>query len=185
MGGPEQLHDHLRQRQPDGQAGGADDHGEQREQDLRPDGDVRRYRVHDERPGQRRHGHGRDRDEHRAGGDSDGGRLAVRHRAQRGGWSGLGNYTITYVNGTLTVNPAALTITANNTSKTYGQTATFTGTAFTDERPGQRRHDHGCDRDQHRAVATATVVGSPYAIVPSAAVGTGLGNYTITYVNGA
>ncbi len=35
-------------------------------------------------------------------------------------WS---NYTITYVNGTLTVNPAALTITANNASKTYGQTA--------------------------------------------------------------
>ena len=32
-----------------------------------------------------------------------------------------GNYTITYVNpGTLTVNPAALTITANNDSKTYG-----------------------------------------------------------------
>ena len=41
------------------------------------------------------------------------------------------NYTITYVNGTLTVNPAALTITANNASKTYGQTATFAATAFT------------------------------------------------------
>ena len=41
------------------------------------------------------------------------------------------NYTITYVNGTLTVNPAALTITANNASKTYGQTASFAGTAFT------------------------------------------------------
>ena len=41
------------------------------------------------------------------------------------------NYTITYVNGTLTVNPAALTITANNASKTYGQTATFGTTAFT------------------------------------------------------
>ena len=34
--------------------------------------------------------------------------------------TGLGNYTITYVNGTLTVNPARLTITANNASKTYG-----------------------------------------------------------------
>ena len=31
----------------------------------------------------------------------------------------------------LTVNPAALTITANSTSKTYGQTASFAGTAFT------------------------------------------------------
>ena len=64
--------------------------------------------------------------------------------------AGLGNYTITYVNGTLTVNPAALTITANNASKTYGQTATFAGTAFTDNRPGQRRHGHQRDRDQHR-----------------------------------
>ena len=45
--------------------------------------------------------------------------------------TGLGNYTITYANGTLTVNPAALTITANNASKTYGQTVTFAGTEFT------------------------------------------------------
>ena len=48
------------------------------------------------------------------------------------------NYTITYVNGTLTVNTAALSITANNTSKTYGQTASFAGTAFTTSWPGQR-----------------------------------------------
>ena len=31
------------------------------------------------------------------------------------------------------------------------------------------------------AAATATVAGSPYAIVASAAVGTGLGNYDIAY----
>src|SRR5207237_1627040 len=34
------------------------------------------------------------------------------------------------------------------------------------------------------ATATATVAGSPYTIVPSAAVGSGLGNYNITYANG-
>ena len=34
------------------------------------------------------------------------------------------------------------------------------------------------------APATATVAGSPYPIIPSAAVGTGLANYTITYVAG-
>ena len=39
--------------------------------------------------------------------------------------SGLGNYTISYVNGSLTVNPAPLTITANNMTKTYGQTVTL------------------------------------------------------------
>ena len=33
------------------------------------------------------------------------------------------------------------------------------------------------------AAATATVAGSPYMITPSAAVGTGLGNYTIGYDN--
>ena len=45
--------------------------------------------------------------------------------------TGLSNYTITYINGTLTVNAAALTITANNDSKTYGTLKTFSGTAFT------------------------------------------------------
>src|SRR5204862_5202786 len=33
------------------------------------------------------------------------------------------------------------------------------------------------------AAASANVAGSPYAITPSAAVGTGLGNYTISYHN--
>ena len=44
----------------------------------------------------------------------------------------MGNYTISYLQGSLTVNPAPLTITAESTSKTYGQTATFTGTEFTE-----------------------------------------------------
>ena len=35
--------------------------------------------------------------------------------------SGLANYTITYVNGSLTANPVPLTITANSVTKTYGQ----------------------------------------------------------------
>ena len=45
---------------------------------------------------------------------------------------GLSNYTITYVNGTLTVNPAPLTITANNASKTYGTDGDLRPTAFTE-----------------------------------------------------
>jgi hypothetical protein len=36
--------------------------------------------------------------------------------------TGLANYTITYKNGTLTVNLATLTVTANSSSKIYGQT---------------------------------------------------------------
>ena len=50
----------------------ADDHGQRREQDLRPDGIVPRHRVHDQRPGQRRHGRQRDRDQHGVGGDGGG-----------------------------------------------------------------------------------------------------------------
>ena len=45
--------------------------------------------------------------------------------------TGLGNYTITYTNGTLTVDPAALTITANDRTKTYGDLVTFAGMEFT------------------------------------------------------
>jgi hypothetical protein len=97
--------------------------------------------------------------------------------------SGLGNYTISYVNGSLAVNPASLTITANNESKTYGTTSTLAGyttnglvnsdsvTSVTLTSPGD--------------LATATVAGGPYAITPSAAVGSGLGNYTISYMNGS
>ena len=40
---------------------------------------------------------------------------------------GLSNYNITYANGSLTVNPAALNISANNLNKTYGQTYSFVG----------------------------------------------------------
>ena len=184
--------------------------------------------------------------------------------------SGLGNYTVTYVDGKLTVNPAPLVITADSASKTYGNTATFASTAFTETglvtangntitgvtetstraphrrrsarirsckhgrgegtgqlhghlrrrqthgKPGsardhgrqrqqdlreygdlrqhgvhrnragdgQREYDHRRDRDQHRGAASATVASSPYAIIPSAAVGSGLGNYTVTYVDG-
>ena len=54
---------------------------------------------------------------------------AVRPSAATGGTFNAGNYTITYANGTLTVTPAALTITANNGSKIYGQTPA--STAFT------------------------------------------------------
>ena len=42
------------------------------------------------------------------------------------------NYTITYAPGTMTVNPAsAISVTANNASKTYGDNKGFTGSEFT------------------------------------------------------
>ncbi|NGM63644.1 hypothetical protein G5B30_17205, partial [Sphingobacterium sp. SGG-5] len=43
----------------------------------------------------------------------------------------LGNYTISYAKGTLTVNRKALTITAKDRSKTYGEALTLGSTEFT------------------------------------------------------
>src|SRR5262249_62273184 len=45
--------------------------------------------------------------------------------------TGLSNYNISYVDGSLTVNKANLQITANSDSKTYGTLKTFASTAFT------------------------------------------------------
>ena len=45
--------------------------------------------------------------------------------------SGLDNYTIAYHDGHLTVHAIALDITANNQSKNYSDTFSFTGTEFT------------------------------------------------------
>jgi hypothetical protein len=102
--------------------------------------------------------------------------------------SGLGNYTISYVNGTFTVIPAPLTITANSVTKTYGQAVTFGATAFSETGLVTANGDTitGVTETSDGAAGSATVTapGPNYAIVPSAATGTGLGNYTITYVNG-
>ena len=99
--------------------------------------------------------------------------------------TGLDNYAITYDNGALTVSQASLTITASSTGKVYGGTTSFAGTEFTTS--GLQNSDAvtSVTLTSAGAAATAAVAGSPYDIVPSAAVGTGLDNYAITYDNGA
>jgi hypothetical protein len=96
--------------------------------------------------------------------------------------TGLGNYSISYANGTLTVDPKVLTITANNASKTYGVTKTFAGTEFA--APDLVNGDlvASVTLTSTGAVNTANV--GSFNIVPSAAIGTGLGNYTLAYANG-
>jgi mucin-19 len=88
-------------------------------------------------------------------------------------------------NGTLTVNTAPLGITASNLSKTYGQAVTFAGTEFATS--GLLNSDTVTHATLTSAgtAATAAVGGSPYSIVPSAATGSGLTNYAITYTNGS
>ena len=99
--------------------------------------------------------------------------------------TGLGNYTIAYANGSMTVTPASLTITAKNQTKVYGQTVTLAGSAFTETGLVNNDSVTSVTLASAGTAATATVAGSPYAIVPTAAVGTGLSNYTIAYSNGS
>jgi hypothetical protein len=100
--------------------------------------------------------------------------------------SGLTNYTISYASGSLTVNPALLTITASDQAKTYGQTAVLgttgfatTGTLFNGDTVT------GVSLASGGAAGSAPVAGSPYAITASNAVGSGLTNYTISYASGS
>ena len=91
--------------------------------------------------------------------------------------SGLTNYTIGYVNGSLTITPAPLTITGDTTSSLYTsnlQTNTFTTSGLL-----------GSDSVTSVAtLASGTNVGT-YADNLTSATGSGLANYTIGYVNGS
>ncbi len=80
---------------------------------------------------------------------------------------------------------AALTVTANSTTKSYGATLTFAGTEFTHSALVNGDSVTGVTLASAGAAATAGVSGSPYPIVPTAATGSGLANYAITYVNGS
>jgi hypothetical protein len=85
------------------------------------------------------------------------------------------------------ITPAPLTVTANNLSKPYGMTFTFAGTEFATNPSPLYSTDTVTSVTLTSAgtPANATVAGSTYPIVPSAAVGSGLTNYTITYMNGS
>jgi len=84
-------------------------------------------------------------------------------------WGLSANYTFKYVDGKLTVNPALLTITANDATKTYGDTVTFAGTEFTTSGLVNSDTVSSATLTSPGAAAAATVAGSPYAITPSAA----------------
>ncbi len=97
--------------------------------------------------------------------------------------TGLANYTITYVDGPMTVTPKPLTITANSRSKAYGTTVTFAGNEFV--ATGLVNGDAVTSVSlTSEGAPAATSANTTHPIVPSAAVGTGLANYSITYTNG-
>jgi hypothetical protein len=96
--------------------------------------------------------------------------------------TGLSNYIISYANGTLTVTKAALTITATNRTKTYGTSLALGTSSFTPS--GLVNSDSVSSVTLSSAGAGASAAVASYAITPSAASGSGLANYAISYVNG-
>ena len=99
--------------------------------------------------------------------------------------TGLSNYDITYVPGVLTINKVALTITANDQTKEYGEEFTFQGTEFTVT--GTFKNSDGVTSvtlASDGAPAAAAYQNGGYPITASDAQGTGLANYDITYVPG-
>ncbi|WP_371373374.1 beta strand repeat-containing protein [Sporomusa aerivorans] len=98
--------------------------------------------------------------------------------------SGLssGNYTISYVNGTLTVNPAALTVTASNAAKTYDGLAYSGGSGVTYSGFVNNEDSSVLGGSlTYGGTAQGAVNAGSYTISAS---GLSSGNYTISYVNG-
>ncbi len=83
---------------------------------------------------------------------------------------------------TVTLYAAPLTITASNQSKNYGTALALGTTAFTTSTLYNTDTVTGVTLTSAGAAASAAP--GTYSIVPSAAVGTGLLNYTIKYMNG-
>src|SRR5690606_33313747 len=89
---------------------------------------------------------------------------------------------ISYAKGTLTVGKKALTITANDRGKTYGETLTLGSTEFATDGIVNGNTVTSVTLTSDGAAATAEV--GEYDITASAAQGDGLDNYTITYEKG-
>ncbi len=92
------------------------------------------------------------------------------------------NYNPATATVSVTVNPATLTITANDTNKAYGQTVSFAGTEFTPA--GLINGDSVTNVTLDSDGATNTALVNTYAITVTNAMGDGLANYAISYVTG-
>jgi hypothetical protein len=92
----------------------------------------------------------------------------------------LANYTYSFVNGSMTITPAPLTVTANNAARAAG----VANPTFTDSYTGFVNGDTSASLTTQPTNATTATIASPvgsYPITPSGAVDT---DYTFTYVNG-
>jgi uncharacterized protein involved in high-affinity Fe2+ transport len=91
-----------------------------------------------------------------------------------------GNYTISYLPGTLTVNPVGLTITANNQSKAYGAVLP----ALTVGYSGFVNGDTAASLTTRPTVTTTATASSAVGTYPITASGAVDANYTISYASG-
>jgi hypothetical protein len=107
--------------------------------------------------------------------------------AATGGTFNPGNYAISYYPGTLTVGAAALSVTAGNGSKTYGQTASYGAgsTAFTSSGLQNGETIGSVTLTASGGTAANAAVGS-YGLTASAATGGTFnpGNYAVSYYPG-
>ncbi|HZV33047.1 MAG TPA: YDG domain-containing protein, partial [Verrucomicrobiae bacterium] len=107
------------------------------------------------------------------------------------GNNSAGDYTLSGASGSVNITQAALTITANNQSKTYGQTVTFGSgsTNFTSSglQNGDTIGSVTLAVSGNGGASNAPVSGSPYTITASAATGGTFNstNYSITYNSGS
>ena len=94
------------------------------------------------------------------------------------------NYNISYAAGSVTVNPAALTITASNGSMVYGGTPpTITVAGYAGFVNGDSASSLSTKPTcSTKATSSSSVAGSPY---PSSCSGAVDSNYKISYVNGS
>src|SRR5262249_43534718 len=90
------------------------------------------------------------------------------------------NYVIAYVNGTLTVTPAVLTITANNQTRAYG----VANPALTANYSGFVNGDTAASLTTAPTVTTTATAASGVGSYPITASGAVAANYTISYVSG-
>jgi hypothetical protein len=90
------------------------------------------------------------------------------------------NYIITHANGTLTVNPAALTITAQNKGKVYGAALP----AFTAGYSGFVNGDDSTSLTTQPTLTPSATTASPVGIYAITASGAVDANYSISYVPG-
>jgi len=97
---------------------------------------------------------------------------------------GLSNYLVAYSNGTLAVTAAGLTVTANSSNKVYGTERTFAGTEFTITGGSLLNGNTLTSATLASTGAGSTAVVGSYAVSITNAVGSGLGNYAITYNGG-